>query len=362
MSHSETSASQPTTHIDERSVCTLRALAMDAIEAANSGHPGLPMGMADAAFVLWMEQLKMDPTAPEWPDRDRFVLSAGHGSMLLYSLLHLTGFDLSLDDLKAFRQWGSRTPGHPEFGHTVGVECTTGPLGQGISMAVGMALGEARLRTEYGQELVDHHTWVLAGDGCLMEGVSNEAASLAGLLKLGRLNVLWDDNHITIDGDTALSFTEDVCARFAALGWDVRRVDGHDRAAVSDATERVPPKKRPGGPRSVVAVFSARNGRLPAARLRALLIRRQRREGDGSSNAIHELPAGSAHRPPAVYRAARHAVVLLARSAMGSSRHAHGLRAAADVRLRLRRFAAGGREGLRDRAHRLEHGSAVPRA
>ena len=235
MSHSETPASQPTTAIDERSVCTLRALAMDAVEAANSGHPGLPMGMADAAFVLWMEQLKMDPTAPEWPDRDRFVLSAGHGSMLLYGLLHLTGYDLSLDDLKAFRQWGSRTPGHPEFGHTVGVECTTGPLGQGISMAVGMALGEARLRTEYGQELVDHHTWVLAGDGCLMEGISNEAASLAGLWKLGRLNVMWDDNHITIDGDTALSFSEDVCARFAALGWGVQRVDGHDRAAVSEA-------------------------------------------------------------------------------------------------------------------------------
>lgn len=232
MSHAES----PTDHaLDELSVCTLRSLAMDAIQQANSGHPGLPMGAADAAFVLWMEQLKFDASAPEWPDRDRFVLSAGHGSMLLYGLLHLSGYDLSMDDLKAFRQWGSRTPGHPEFGHTAGVECTTGPLGQGISMAVGMALGEARLRAEYGQELVDHHTWVLAGDGCLMEGVSNEAASLAGLLKLGRLNVLWDDNHITIDGDTAHSFNEDVCARFAALGWSVSRVDGHDRAAVSAA-------------------------------------------------------------------------------------------------------------------------------
>jgi len=232
MSHAES----PTDHaLDELSVCTLRSLAMDAIQQANSGHPGLPMGAADAAFVLWMEQLKFDASAPEWPDRDRFVLSAGHGSMLLYGLLHLSGYDLSMDDLKAFRQWGSRTPGHPEFGHTAGVECTTGPLGQGISMAVGMALGEARLRAEYGQELVDHHTWVLAGDGCLMEGVSNEAASLAGLLKLGRLNVLWDDNHITIDGDTAHSFNEDVCARFTALGWSVSRVDGHDRAAVSAA-------------------------------------------------------------------------------------------------------------------------------
>ncbi|MCO4764422.1 MAG: transketolase [Myxococcales bacterium] len=231
---SATTSMQPTS-LDERSVCTLRALAMDAIQQANSGHPGLPMGMADAAFVLWTEQLKMDATAPQWADRDRFVLSAGHGSMLLYGLLHLTGYDLSMDELKAFRQWGSKTPGHPEFGHTDGVECTTGPLGQGVSMAVGMALGEAKLRSEFGSDLVDHHTWVLAGDGCLMEGVSNEAASLAGLWKLGRLNVLWDDNHITIDGDTSISFSEDVCARFAALGWSILKVDGHDRAAVSAA-------------------------------------------------------------------------------------------------------------------------------
>lgn len=220
---------------EERAIHTLRALAIDAIQQANSGHPGMPMGMADASFVLWTEFLRFDPTNPNWADRDRFVLSAGHGSMLLYGLLHLTGFDVTLEDIRNFRQWGSRTPGHPEYGHTEGVECTTGPLGQGIAMSVGMALAEARLRDEFGAGLVDHHTWVIAGDGCLMEGVSNEAASLAGHLGLGRLNVLWDDNRITIDGATDLAFSEDVCGRFAALGWGIIKVDGHDKAAVREA-------------------------------------------------------------------------------------------------------------------------------
>ncbi|HAN31038.1 MAG TPA: transketolase [Myxococcales bacterium] len=223
--------------VEERAIHTLRALAIDAIQKANSGHPGMPMGMADAAYVLWTEFLQFDPSDPKWPDRDRFVLSAGHGSMLLYGLLHLCGFDVTLDDIQSFRQWGSRTPGHPEYGHTDGVECTTGPLGQGVSMAVGMALAEARLRGEFGSNLVDHHTWVIAGDGCLMEGVSNEAASLAGHLGLGRLNMLWDDNRITIDGATDLCFSEDVCARFAALGWGVLKVDGHDKNAVREALQ-----------------------------------------------------------------------------------------------------------------------------
>lgn len=221
--------------LDELAVSTLRALAIDGVQRANSGHPGMPMGMADAAYVLWTRFLSFDPAAPDWADRDRFVLSAGHGSMLLYGLLHLTGFDLSLDDLRAFRQWGSRTPGHPEFGHTPGVEATTGPLGQGISMAVGMALAEQRLRAAFGAELCDHRTWVIAGDGCLMEGISSEAASLAGHFGLGRLNVLWDDNAITIDGSTQITFTEDVAARFAAFGWHVERCDGHDRDDVARA-------------------------------------------------------------------------------------------------------------------------------
>ena len=223
--------------LDQLCVHTIRALAMDAVQKANSGHPGMPMGMADAAFVLWTQFLRFDAADPTWPDRDRFVLSAGHGSMLQYALLHLCGFDLSMDDLKAFRQWDSRTPGHPEYGHTPGVEATTGPLGQGVSMAVGMALAEQRLRSEFGEELVNHWTWVIAGDGCLMEGVSSEAASLAGHLGLSRLVVLYDDNRITIDGSTDLAFTEDVGARFSAFGWHVLEVDGHDRDAIARALE-----------------------------------------------------------------------------------------------------------------------------
>ena len=221
--------------LDQLCVHTVRALAMDAIQKANSGHPGMPMGMADAAVVLWTEFLRFDATDPTWPDRDRFVLSAGHGSMLQYALLHLTGFDLSMDQLKSFRQWDSARPGHPEYGHTPGVEATTGPLGQGVAMAVGMALAEKRLRAEFGTELVDHHTWAIAGDGCLMEGLSSEAASLAGHLGLARLIVLWDDNRITIDGSTDISFTEDVPGRFSAFGWHVLEIDGHDRAAVAQA-------------------------------------------------------------------------------------------------------------------------------
>jgi len=218
---------------------SIRVLAMDAVEQAASGHPGTPMALAPAATVLWTRHLKHDPAAPDWPDRDRFVLSCGHASMLLYSLLHLTGYDLSLDEIRAFRQWGSRTPGHPERGHTPGVETTTGPLGQGIANAVGMAMAERILARRYnrpGHEVIDHRTWVLASDGDLMEGVSAEAASLAGHLQLDRLTVIYDDNRITIDGSTDLAFSEDVGARFAAYGWHVLRVeDGTDLEAIDEA-------------------------------------------------------------------------------------------------------------------------------
>jgi len=226
----------------------VRGLSMDGVQKANSGHPGMPMGMADAATVLWMRHLKHDPQNPSWFNRDRFVLSAGHGSMLLYSLLHLTGYDLSLDDIKNFRQWGSKTPGHPEYGHTPGVETTTGPLGQGFANAVGMALAERHLAARLNDAdctLIDHHTYAIAGDGCLMEGISHEAASLAGHLKLGRLIVLYDDNHISIDGDTKRSFTEDVLKRFDAYGWHTDRVDGHDPEAVDRAITRAKDEDRP---------------------------------------------------------------------------------------------------------------------
>lgn len=223
--------------LHEQCTRTLRGLAMDAIQAANSGHPGLPMGAADVATVLFTRFLKFDPKAPSWPDRDRFVLSAGHGSMLLYGLLHLSGYDLSLDDLKAFRQWGSRTPGHPEVGVAPGVETTTGPLGQGFANAVGMGIAEQLTRETFGAELCDHYTYALVGDGDLMEGVAQEAASLAGHLGLGRLIFLYDDNHITIDGGTDLAFSEDRTARLAACGWHVASVDGHDPEAVAAAIE-----------------------------------------------------------------------------------------------------------------------------
>src|ERR1700758_984031 len=205
----------------------IRVLSMDAVEKANSGHPGMPMGMADVAAVLWSKVLKYDAGRPDWADRDRFVLSAGHGSMLLYSLLHLTGFKaMTLDEIKAFRQLGSKTPGHPEYSHTPGVETTTGPLGQGLATAVGMAIAERHLAALFGADLVDHRTWVVAGDGCLMEGISHEAISLAGRLKLSKLTVLWDDNRITIDGDVGLSDATDQQARFKAAGWAVKSIDG----------------------------------------------------------------------------------------------------------------------------------------
>ncbi len=214
----------------------VRFLAADAVEKAKSGHPGMPMGMADVATVLFSQFLKFDAADPHWPDRDRFVLSAGHGSMLLYALLHLTGYEtMTLDELRAFRQWGSQTPGHPEYGHTPGVETTTGPLGQGIATAVGMALAERLLNARFGDALVDHFTYVIAGDGCLMEGLSHEAISLAGHLRLARLIVLFDDNRISIDGATSLSCSDDQLLRFKASGWSVRRIDGHDPAAIAQA-------------------------------------------------------------------------------------------------------------------------------
>jgi transketolase len=217
----------------------IRALAMDAVEQAKSGHPGMPMGMADAATVLWSRFLKFDPAQPDWPDRDRFVLSAGHGSMLLYALLHLTGYPgMSIDELKRFRQLGSRTAGHPEYGHAPGIETTTGPLGQGLANAVGMALAERLLAARFGGELVDHYTYVIVGDGCLMEGISQEAISLAGHLRLGKLIVLWDDNSISIDGSTELSTSDDQLERFTAAGWDAVATDGHDHAAVTEALTR----------------------------------------------------------------------------------------------------------------------------
>ncbi len=214
----------------------IRALAMDAVEAAKSGHPGMPMGMADAATVLFADHLKFDAGAPDWPDRDRFVLSAGHGSMLIYALLHLTGYaDMTMDQLRNFRQLDAITAGHPEAGHAGGIETTTGPLGQGIANAVGMAMAEHHLAAKFGRDLVDHFTYVIAGDGCLMEGVSHEAASMAGHMGLSRLIVLFDDNGISIDGSTDLAVSEDTTARFEAYGWQVLAVDGHDMDAVSAA-------------------------------------------------------------------------------------------------------------------------------
>ncbi len=224
----------------------IRALSMDAVQAANSGHPGMPMGMADVATVLWSKYLKFDPSQPNWADRDRFVLSAGHGSMLIYSLLHLSGYAApTMDDIRNFRQLGSPCAGHPENFLLDGVECTTGPLGQGLAMAVGMAMAERQLNSGFGDDLVDHRTWVVAGDGCLMEGINHEAIGLAGHLKLGRLTVLWDDNNITIDGSADLSSSEDVKARHASAGWHVVSCDGHDFADISRAIEEAMADERP---------------------------------------------------------------------------------------------------------------------
>ena len=224
----------------------IRALSMDAVQAANSGHPGMPMGMADVATVLFSRFLKFDPAAPRWPDRDRFILSAGHGSMLLYSLLYLTGYEApTIDDIRNFRQLGSPCAGHPENFELAGAECTTGPLGQGLAMAVGFALAERHLNAVWGDDLVDHNTWVIAGDGCLMEGINHEAIGLAGHLKLGRMNVLWDDNRITIDGATSLSTSEDIPARYIAAGWHVARCDGHDFADIERALAEAAADPRP---------------------------------------------------------------------------------------------------------------------
>ena len=224
----------------------IRALAMDAVQAANSGHPGMPMGMADVATVLFSDHLKFDANNPDWPDRDRFVLSAGHGSMLIYALLHLTGYeDMTIEQIRNFRQLGARTAGHPEFGHAKGIETTTGPLGQGIANAVGMAIAERHMAARYGDDLVDHHTYVIAGDGWLMEGLSHEAASMAGHMKLGRLIILFDDNSISIDGSTDLSTSDDTVARFEAYGWQVLSCDGHDMNAVSAAIAAAKSDVRP---------------------------------------------------------------------------------------------------------------------
>lgn len=230
---------------DQLAADTLRVLAMDGVQRADSGHPGMPMGMADIAVVLWTRHLVVDPTSPTWPDRDRFVLSNGHGSILLYSLLHLSGFALSMDDIRSFRRWESVTPGHPERDPKRGIEMTTGPLGQGFGTAVGMAMAEEHLRAIFGPDLVDHHTYVFLGDGDLMEGISSEAASLAGRLELGKLVYLYDDNGISIAGHTDITFREDVAKRFGAVGWHVLEVDGHDRAAIDEAVIAAKADPRP---------------------------------------------------------------------------------------------------------------------
>ncbi|HLP66680.1 MAG TPA: thiamine pyrophosphate-dependent enzyme, partial [Rhizobium sp.] len=224
----------------------VRALAMDGVQRANSGHPGMPMGMADVATVLFTRFLRIDPVHPDWPDRDRFVLSAGHGSMLQYALHYLVGYpDMTIEELKRFRQLGARTAGHPEYGHASGIETTTGPLGQGISTAVGMAIAERLANARFGDALVDHYTYVIAGDGCLQEGISHEAIDLAGHLRLSRLIVLWDNNSISIDGPTSLSTSMDQLARFTAAGFDVQEVDGHDFEAVERAIARARQSDRP---------------------------------------------------------------------------------------------------------------------
>jgi transketolase len=242
------------TDIDQLAIDTIRTLSIDAVQKANSGHPGAPMGAAPMAYVLWTRFLRHAPTRPDWPDRDRFVLSAGHASMLLYSLLHLTGYAVSLEDLESFRQWGSITPGHPEHGLTPGVEATTGPLGQGLTNAVGMAIAERRLAAEYNRPddaIVDHWTYVIASDGDLQEGVASEAASIAGHLRLEKLVVLYDDNHVQLDGPTSMAWSEDVPARFEAYGWHTQRVeDGNDLSAIESAIERARTDGRP----SLIAV------------------------------------------------------------------------------------------------------------
>src|SRR5690348_4940310 len=224
----------------------IRALAIDAVEAAKSGHPGMPMGMADVATALWTRFYKFDAAAPRWPDRDRFVLSAGHGSMLVYALLYLTGFDgMGIEEIKRFRQLDSPAAGHPEYGEHPAIETTTGPLGQGIGTAVGMALAERLLAARFGRSLVDHRTWVIASDGDMMEGISHEAAAIAGHLCLSKLTVLYDDNHVSIDGDTELAYSDDVLKRFSAYGWAAKRIDGHDPAQINAALSFAVRSKKP---------------------------------------------------------------------------------------------------------------------
>jgi transketolase len=243
-----------TDRLDQLAIDTIRTLSIDGVQKANSGHPGAPMGAAPMAYVLWTRYLRHSPTQPDWPDRDRFVLSAGHASMLLYSLLHLTGYDVTLEDLESFRQWGSITPGHPEYGLTPGVEATTGPLGQGLTNAVGMAIAERRLGYEFnrdGHQIIDHRTWVICSDGDLQEGIASEACSLAGHLRLGKLIALYDDNRIQLDGPTSWAFSEDVLERFDAYGWHTQRVeDGNDVAAIAAAIETAKADERP----SIIAV------------------------------------------------------------------------------------------------------------
>ncbi len=238
------SADADATHRDMANA--IRALAMDGVEKAKSGHPGMPMGMADVATVLFRDFLKFDAADPQWPDRDRFILSAGHGSMLLYALLYLTGYEgVTLDELKHFRQLGAKTAGHPEYGHCPGVETTTGPLGQGLANAVGMALAERMMNARFGNGIVDHYTYVIAGDGCLMEGISHEAIDLAGHLRLSKLIVMWDDNSISIDGPTSLSTSTDQLKRFEAAGWNATRVDGHNPAEIAAALDAARGSDRP---------------------------------------------------------------------------------------------------------------------
>ncbi len=243
-----------TDRLDQLAIDTIRTLSIDGVQKANSGHPGAPMGAAPMAYVLWTRYLRHSPTEPDWPNRDRFVLSAGHASMLLYSLLHLTGYDVSLEDLESFRQWGSITPGHPEYGLTPGVEATTGPLGQGLANAVGMAIAERRLAYEFnrdGHQIIDHRTWVICSDGDLQEGIASEACSLAGHLRLGKLIALYDDNRIQLDGPTSWAFSEDVLERFDAYRWHTQRVeDGNDVAAIAAAIETAKADERP----SIIAV------------------------------------------------------------------------------------------------------------
>ncbi len=221
---------------DDLAVNTIKFLAVDGVQKANSGHPGMPMGAADYTYALWMKHLRYNPKDPAWPNRDRFILSAGHGSMLLYSMLHLSGYDMPMEQLKQFRQWGSHTPGHPEYDLQRGIETTTGPLGQGISNAVGMAMARKRLAALFnkpGYDIIDHRIYVIASDGDLEEGISHESCSLAGHLGLGSLIVLYDDNHISIEGDTELAYSDNVAMRFESYGWYVQKIDGHDRAAAA---------------------------------------------------------------------------------------------------------------------------------